>query len=247
MRWIANMQPYHPLERLVGGVAGAQHHWQTRRREAAASPVPAFTITVERETGTSGTNVAQEVGRRLGWQVYDHELLERIAVEHGLRVSLLESLDERRQSWLVECMEGFSQRAHIGETGYVHHLTQTLLSLGAHGECVIVGRGAGLLLPPATTLRVRLMAPAADRVAVVMRQRGLSKHDAERWLETTDRERIAFLKDHFQKDPTDSRRYDLLLNTSRWSVMECADLILDAFGRLGSRAAVAGSYNVAAS
>jgi hypothetical protein len=241
------MQPFHPLERLVGGVAGAQQHWQTRRREAASSPAPAYTITVDREAETSGTDVAQEVGRRLGWQVYDHELLERIAAEHGLRVSLLESLDEKRQSWLVESMEAFSQQPRIGETGYVHHLMQTILSLGAHGGCVIVGRGAGLLLPLATTLRVRLMAPVEDRVANVMSQRGLSKHDAERWLETTDRERIAFVKDHFQKDPTDPHRYDLLLNTSRWSVMECADLILDAFGLLGSRAAAAGSYNVAAS
>jgi cytidylate kinase len=237
MRGIAKMQPNHPLERLVGGVAGAQHHWQTRRREAASSPAPAYTITVAREAGTSGTSVAQEVGLRLGWQVYDHELLEQIAAEHGLRVSLLESLDEKRQSWLVESMEGFSQKAHIGETGYVHHLTQTILSLGAHGGCVIVGRGAGLLLPAATTLRVRLIAPTEDRVAAVMRQRGASKHDAERWVETTDRERIAFIKEHFQKDPTNPRCYDLLLNASRWSVMECADLILDALGKLGSRAA----------
>ncbi len=240
------MLPNHPLERVVGGVAGAQQHWQTRQREAASSPTPAFTITVAREAGASGTKVAQEVGRRLGWQVYDHELLERIAAVHGLRVSLLESLDERRQSWLVESMEGFSQQGHIGETGYVHHLTQTFLSLAAHGACVIVGRGAGLVLPPATTLRVRLMAPVEARVAIVMHQRGLSKHDAERWLEKTDHERSVFIKDHFHKDPTDPRQYDLLLNTSRWSVMECADLILSALGRLGSRSAGAASHIVAA-
>ncbi len=232
------MQPNLHLERVVGGVAGAQRHWQTRRREAASSPAPAFTITVAREAGTSGTSVAQEVGRRLGWQVYDHELLERIAAERGLRVSLLESLDEKRQSWLVECMEGFAQKNHIGETGYVHHLTQTIMSLGAHGGCLVVGRGAGLLLPPATTLRVRLIAPVEDRVGTVMRQRGLSKHDAERWVETTDRERVAFLKEHFRKDPTDPGRYDLLLNASRWSVIECARPDpRRGFGRLGSRTA----------
>ena len=82
-------------------------------------------------------------------------------------------------------------------------------------------------------------------MAKVMRQRSLSNHDAERWLETNDRERIAFIKDHFQKDPADPRWYDLLLNASRWSVMECADLILDALGRLGSRAAGAASHIVA--
>ena len=150
------MQPYHPLEHIVGGVASAAPLADAAPRSRRLSR-PRLYNHRGAQTGTSGTSVAQEVGRRLGWQVYDHELLERIAAEHGLRVSLLESLDERRQSWLVEWMEGFSQKLHVGETGYVHHLTQTILSLGAHGGCVIVGRGAGLLLAPATTLRVRLI------------------------------------------------------------------------------------------
>ncbi len=224
------------LEHAVGGVALAQQHWKARRRAEVASSAPAFTITLAREAGASGSSVAREVGRRLGWPVYDHELLERIATEHNLRVSLLESLDERRQSWLTECMEAFAQNQHIGESGYVHHLTQTLLSLGAHGCCVIVGRGAAQLLPAATTLRVRLIAPAEDRAALVMRERGLSKHDAMKWVENTDRERIAFIKDHFLKDPTNPHYYDLLLNVSRWSVMECADLIVDGLNRLTGRA-----------
>ena len=70
---------------------------------------------------------------------------------------------------------------------------------------------------------------------MVMRQRSLSKRDAEKWVEATDRERAAFIKEHFRKDPTEPRQYDLLLNASRWSVMECADLIVDALGRLESR------------
>ena len=218
---ITEMHATDSLEHIVGGVTFAQQHWQTRRRAEAVSSAPTFTITLAREAGAAGSSVAQAVGRRLGWPVYDHELLERIATEHNLRVRLLESLDERRQSWLTECMKSFGQHAHIGESGYVHHLTQTLLSLGAHGCCVIVGRGAAHLLPAAATLRVRLIAPADDRVALVMRQRGLSKQDAARWVESTDRERNAFIKDHFLKDPTNPHHYDLLLNVSRWSVMEC--------------------------
>ncbi len=223
------------LEHAVGGVALAQQHWKTRRQAEAVSSTPAFTVTLAREAGAPGSAVAHEVGRRLGWPVYAHELLERIATEHNLRVSLLESLDERRQSWLTECMEAFAQNEHLGETVYVHHLIQTLLSLGALGCCVIVGRGAAHLLPASTTLRVRLIAPVEDRVALVTRQRGLSKHDAAKWVDDTDRERNAFIKEHFLKDPTDARHYDLLLNVSRWSVMECADLIVDGLNRLTGR------------
>ncbi len=231
------MQATESLEHVVSGATMAQQHWQTRRRAAAVSPAAAFTIAVAREAGAPGTSVAQEVGRRLGWPVYDHELLQQIAKEHNLRVSLLESLDERRQSWMVESLEAFAQEAHIGESGYVHHLMQTIMSLGAHGCCVIVGRGAAHLLPAASTLRVRLIAPTAERVALAMRQRGLSKREAKKWVETTDRERTAFIKEHFLKDPTDPQHYDLLLNVSRWSVMECADLIVEGLGRLTNRAA----------
>ena len=53
-------------------------------------------------------------------------------------------------------------------------------------------------------------------------------------MEKTDRERAAFIKEHFHRDPTDPHHYDLFLNVSRWSVMECADLVLDALGRLTS-------------
>jgi cytidylate kinase len=223
------------LEHVVSGASMAQKHWETRRRDGSAAL--AFTVAIAREAGAPGTSVAREVGRRLGWQVYDHELLQHIAKEHNLRVSLLESLDERRQNWMVAYMEGFTQQPHMGESAYVHHLRQTLLSLGAHGCCVIVGRGAVHLLPPATTLRVRLVGALEDRVAMTMRNRGLSKAEAAKWVETTDRERTAFVKDHFFKDTADLLAYDLILNMSRWSVMECADLIVDALGRLTSRPA----------
>src|SRR5262249_4367975 len=88
-------------------------HWESRRRAAAAGSdlaprtAHAFTIALAREAGTRGTAVAQEVGKRLGWQVYDHQLLERIAQEMHVRAALLESVDERQQSWLLEAAEAF--------------------------------------------------------------------------------------------------------------------------------------------
>ena len=74
-----------------------------------------------------------------------------------LRTKLLESVDERRTSWLVEFAEAFSQLPLVSEVAYVRHLIQTILSLSVHGSCVIVGRGATHILPPATTLRVALV------------------------------------------------------------------------------------------
>jgi cytidylate kinase len=228
-------------DRLLDALTKVLQHWETLRKAKASdtggSPEGgrAFTIALSRERGARGTSTARAVGARLGWTVYDRELLERIAQEMKLRTSLLESVDEKRVSWLRECVEAFASVPSVSGSAYVRHLTETLLSLAAHGECVIVGRGAAQVLPAETTLRVRLVAPAEWRVGAVSQKLGLSKQEAAREVEVTDRERTRFVKDHFQKDATDPRQYDLILNASRFSVEECAELMVEALRRLQAR------------
>jgi cytidylate kinase len=110
----------------------------------------------------------------------------------------------------------------------VRHLVETLLALAARGDCVIVGRGACQVLPAATTLRVRLVGPLPERIASAQQRLQLNRADAARWVEETDRARAQFVRDHFHKDPNDARYYDLVLNSSRFSVAECTELIIDA-------------------
>ena len=55
---------------------------------------------------------------------------------------------------------------------------------------------------------------------------------ARRLVETTDRERTKFLKDHFHKDAAAADNYDLTLNTARLSPPACAELIIAALDRL---------------
>src|SRR5581483_5036620 len=121
---------------------------------------------------------------------------------------------------------------------FIHRLVKTLLSLSAKGSCVVVGRGAPLVMPPERTLRVRVVASKQDRVRKIREHLGLSSEAAAEWVEKTDRERIGFAKDHFHKDPTDAHLYDLVLNTSRFSFEECADFIVGALERLRCRTAV---------
>jgi Cytidylate kinase-like family len=172
-------------------------------------------------------------------QVYDYELLERVASDMGLRTSLLESVDERRQSWLLESTAAFMSAPTKGDWGplvtqseFVHHLVKVMLALSLHGECVIVGRGAALVLPAETTLRVRLVAPVRWRVEMLRRNLGLSEHDAARQLRTIDRARTDFARDHFLKDPAATTNYDLILNALHLSVGQRAELIVETLERL---------------
>ena len=228
-------------ERLAEAMERARRQSQAQRKaEAAAgirpvgSPHP-FTIAVSREAGANGSQVACALGERLGWVVYDRELVQHIAADMGVRTSLLESVDEKHRSWLLECLESFASAPTVSESAYARHLLETLVSLSAHGNCVIVGRGAAQVLPTAVTVRVRLVGPVEDRVKAVCQRFGIPHEEAKRWVERTDSERVRFVKDHFQKDPTDPRGYDLVLNSSRFTVPECADLIIQALCRLQAR------------
>jgi hypothetical protein len=81
-------------ERMAEVVTTARRQWQAQQRmtepvEALLPPAPlAFTIAISREAGANGSALGRLLGERLGWPVYDYELVERIANDMGLRSEL---------------------------------------------------------------------------------------------------------------------------------------------------------------
>jgi cytidylate kinase len=223
---------------LTEALVRANEHWQAQRQAQSAAAEKtasaAFSIALSREAGTYGAGIAREVSDRLHWPLYDGELLQRIAGDLGVHQALLSSVDERHVNWLSEYLESFSSSRGVSQYAYIHRLAETLLSLAAHGHCVIVGRGATMVLPLTTTLRVRIVAPLEHRIEAVRREHSISRDEAARRVEATDRERDMFIKEHFKKDATDPRNYDVILNAARFAVEQCAELIIAALDRLRS-------------
>jgi cytidylate kinase len=172
-------------------------------------------------------------------------LLEQIAQDMGVRATLLKSVDERRQPWLQETLETFMETPLVTESAYVRHMVETVLALGTHGQCIIVGRGAPFLLSPGQTLRVRVVGNLHDRIHRIQRLKGLSHKEAERETARIDEERVRFAKAHFHRDPTAADNYDLILNSSRFSAGECAECIIHGLLHLqarGSKVEMAGAF-----
>jgi cytidylate kinase len=201
---------------------------------------PPFSITISREAGALGHSVAAEVGRRLGWPVYDRELLGMIAEEMRRHPSQLEAVDERPDSWLEECLSGLLSKYSVSSDAYLKYLFGTVRGLGAVGRCVVVGRGANFILPAETTLRVRLVAAREDRVQAVARRLNLSAREAVAWVDRTERERALFARLAFRQDVEDPHHYDVVLNTSRLSVEEAADAVIQVLRRFEGRGSPAG-------
>src|SRR6516225_3924809 len=220
---------------LAEAVVRADQHWQARHQEADAgsqkAAAPAFTIALSRQAGTYGAAIARAVADRLGWPVYDSELMQQIANDLGVRQGLVSNMDERHVSWLTEYLEGLSPHQGVSEYAFMRRLLETLLSLAARGNCVIVGRGATKVLPAATTLRVRIVAHREPRIDAVQREHGISRDEAARRVEATDRERDEFVREYFGMDATDPENYDLVLNAARFPIEQSAELIIEALDR----------------
>ncbi|MHB1425472.1 MAG: cytidylate kinase-like family protein [Gemmataceae bacterium] len=213
------------LEHLLTGYrTESESSYETPEQTAVGH----FTIALSREAGTPAPEAAREIAERLGWPVYDREVPARIAQETHLPLAVVEEIDERRQSWLMECFEFFNSSCQLGESRYFRHLISVIRSLGDRGGCVIVGHGAEFILPPQSTLRVRLVGNRDDRIAALRRSLHLDRWAAARRLDEINRERSRFLHEHFHVDPTQPGNYDLILNTSLWSPSDCADFMLSA-------------------
>src|SRR5262245_39962979 len=80
---------------------------------------PAFTVTISREVGALGNSVGTEVATRLGWTVYDHEIINKIAEEMGKPTTHVRGVDERQFSWLEVWVAGLLSEYRVNPSEYL--------------------------------------------------------------------------------------------------------------------------------
>ncbi len=102
------------------------------------------------------------------------------------------------------------------------------MSLGAAGEVILVGRGAGCILPAPSTLHVRVVAPLADRIAYMAQWLRLTTEEAAEQVNLRDDRRSQFIETHFHRKAADVYWYDLVVNSSLLGEELGAGLIVQA-------------------
>jgi cytidylate kinase len=194
------------------------------RRTASAS----LTIAVSRQAGSRGNTIGGRVGQKLGWPVYNHELLEAMAHDGPLRQSMIDDSDTEAAHWVEARLEALLTSGQLAGDATVISLARTVLTLGYRGEVVLIGRGAGYILPHSSTLHVRIMAPLGDRIAYMSQWLRLTHGEAAEQVRRRDRHRANFLSSHFKRDPQDADHYDMILNSGLLGEELCAEVIIRA-------------------
>ena len=205
------------------------HGYRGELDEPPVRGVPAgLTIAISREAGSRGATIAQRAGEQLGWEVYSQEMMEYIAQNAPVRQDLVDRLTPAAKEWIDEQMNQRLQEQNMSQHPSILDLARLVLSLGAQGNVVLLGRGAGLILPSRSTLHVRLVAPLQERVLYMGQWLRLTEEEAAEQVRKRDHRRAEFLATHFHRKPNDVHVYDMVLNTGLLGEEHSADLIVAA-------------------
>ncbi len=217
----------HLVEALVGAELTAEHEEAAR---AALPPGPM--VTVARDCGANGDEIARMLAERLGVRCIDRELLDAIAKDAKVDRHLMERLDERISSVLEDWSYSVIWGKDAMRKDYLRHLKNVVVGISLQGG-VVVGRGANYILHRTNTFRVRVTGSAARCAERVARESGIELEVAEKVVLATNTERRKFIRQTFDRDWNDPTWYDMTLNTDRFQAAQCVGLIVAAMAAAG--------------
>lgn len=203
-------------------------------------------VTVSREYGSGGGEIAARLARRLGWQLVDHEIVAQVARRLGLSEAEAAEFDERGQSLIERLLAGMSSvepalpqasaTSEPDEATFREALRAVVEAAAAAGHVVIVGRGGQMLLAgKSDILHVRIVAPLEDRITYVMRREMLSRADAQARIQLKDRNRARYMQAAYHINPGDAEHYDLTINTAILDLDSVVDIVVLALDRKARR------------
>lgn len=222
-------------ERFPKTVERRIENWAKEREAVSAQlrgGVAVDYITISRELGSGGEEVAKELSELMKWKLYDKDILNYMSENLQVHKSVLESVDERTVSWIEDLlMPLFTNKTtqHVEQLTYFKHLMEVLLVIAKHGQAIIVGRAAGLVLPRKLGLSVRVTAPFDLRCERYAKKHDKSLKEATGAVKKFDKNQIKFVKSFLNKNILDSKHYDIVCSTEKLTPKSVAKLIWRTF------------------
>jgi cytidylate kinase len=191
-------------------------------------------INIGRQYGSGGKEVATTIGKALGIEVYDNELISKAAEESGFSKEVFERSDERRSVFNLFSFFGTerfgSTQNYMGDNELFKIQSEVIRGITDKGPAIFVGRCSNYILRDKTCLDVFVSAPFEARVVRVMGRLGISEDEAKARIERQDRTRQTYYNFFTFGNWGAASDYDMCVDSSILGIEGTADLIID-FGR----------------
>ncbi|NLN59405.1 MAG: cytidylate kinase-like family protein [Deltaproteobacteria bacterium] len=204
--------------------------WLLASKEVKSEIVkPGPLITISREPGTGGTEIARVLSVRLKMDLLAGQITKHIAENADVSEKSIQAIIEkaltRRDDWLSSLFE----TRHMWPDKFMFHLNKVINTVKDHGNTVILGLGAQYILPAEKQFRVKLIGSRENRLNRIVNSRGCSRQEAEDYATTTEKDRRTFVKKFFKVDWINPHDYDLTINMDAMTISGAVETIISGF------------------
>lgn len=183
-------------------------------------------ITMNRESGSGGLEIAQKLGERLGLKVYDKNIFEEIGERFDIDASRLEKFDETPR--MLGITRNVNEHSSSPAVQVVKMQREFLRSKAEEGKSfVVLGRCGmeGLRDWPCLLIRLFIEADEAFKVERTMAGFGYTENQAKRYMAWEDRRRESFHDQFCRFKWRDRTSYDLIVKSDKLGIEKTLDLL----------------------
>lgn len=192
-------------------------------------------ITISREFGSGGRELGKRLADILGYDYYDREILTAISQKHGLDEAYVEDILSRSVWKNISLTYGHTFATSMlfeQQTSLISEQTNIIREIAKTGrDCIIIGRNADVLLEEYSPFNIFVCADMEAKIDRCLKRAEDGEHFARKEMEQNirkiDKNRAKARELISDKKWGDRKAYNLILNTTDWSIKELAPVVAD--------------------
>ena len=186
-------------------------------------------ISIGRQHGSGGREIARLLARELGIKCYDKEIVDEAAKHSDFSRDLINAYDEKRMSAFMLHAGGYGLNENFRlNMQVVSAQFDAIRKIASKGDCIFVGRCADYILRDRSDLvSVVILGDMDERLKCLERRQGLDVATARKKIKEVDKDRSSFYKYYSDQVWGDAQNYDLCINSSRLGVEGTVKVIMD--------------------
>ena len=186
-------------------------------------------ISIGRQHGSGGREIAGLLAQELGIKCYDKEIVDEAAKHSDFSRDLINAYDEKRMSAFMLHAGGYGLNENFRlNMQVVSAQFDAMREIASKGDCIFVGRCADYILRERSDLvSVFILGDMDERLKCLERRQGLDESAARKKIKEVDKDRSSFYKYYSDQVWGDAQNYDLCINSSRLGVEGTVKVIMD--------------------
>ncbi|MCW9001672.1 MAG: cytidylate kinase-like family protein [Rhodospirillales bacterium] len=217
------------VQTVIQAISRAAELSPQEQAKAVRKPI----ITISRDHGSGGDEIAEALAERLGIDCYGKEVLNAVAKRAEVNESLLRDLHEKvtkaSDSWLYSVVFG----KNVARDDYVRDLVTVIRGLYRVGG-IILGRGGHVILAGRDVLRVRIIGTPDACARRIAHLDHIDLKEAKKEVVAANKAHDTFVWEMFRTRLSDASTFDIVINTDHFADYgQVVDILMNVVTMMG--------------